>query len=68
MVAAELTVRRWSEKARTHKHTLAHRGLYVTLYKAFLSVSRAQRVYSAMGAYPWHSAAPSRAGAPEQRG
>lgn len=35
-------------------HPLPPLGLYVTLYKAFLSVSQAWCVYSAMGAYPWH--------------
>lgn len=35
-------------------HPLPPLGLYVTLYKAFLSVSQAWCVYSALGAYPWH--------------
>lgn len=56
------------QSVHTHTHPLPPRGLYVTLYKAFLSVSQARCVYSAMGAYPWHRAALSRAGAPERRG
>lgn len=35
-------------------HPLPPLGLYVTLYKAFLSVSQAWCVYTALGAYPWH--------------
>lgn len=35
-------------------HPLPPRGLYVTLYKAFLSASQARCVYTARGAYPWH--------------
>lgn len=35
-------------------HPLPPRGLYVTLYKAFLSASHARCVYTARGAYPWH--------------
>lgn len=35
-------------------HPLPPPGLYVTLYKAFLSASRAWCVYTALGAYPWH--------------
>lgn len=35
-------------------HPLPPLGLYVTLYKAFLSVSQAWCVYSELGAYPWH--------------
>ena len=35
-------------------HPLPSLGLYVTLYKAFLSVSQAWCVYTALGAYPWH--------------
>lgn len=49
-----LTVKRALMHARTHP--LPPQGLYVTLYKAFLSVSQARCVYSAMGASPWHPA------------
>ncbi len=35
-------------------HPLPPLGLYVTLYKAFLSVSQAWCVYTALGAYSWH--------------
>lgn len=35
-------------------HPLPPLGLYVTLYKAFLSVSQAWCVYTALGAYPQH--------------
>lgn len=35
-------------------HPLPLLGLYVTLYKAFLSASQAWCVYPALGAYPWH--------------
>lgn len=35
-------------------HPLPPLGLYVTLYKTFLSASQAWCVYTALGAYPWH--------------
>lgn len=35
-------------------HPLPPLGLYVTLYKTFLSASQACCVYTALGAYPWH--------------
>lgn len=35
-------------------HPLPPLGLYVTLYKAFLTASQAWCVYTALGAYPWH--------------
>lgn len=35
-------------------HPFPPPGLYVALYKAFLSASQAWFVYTALGAYPWH--------------
>lgn len=40
---------RWSDDT-----PISPLGLYVTLYKAFLSVSQAWCVYTALGAHPWH--------------
>lgn len=41
------------QTVRRHTH-FPPLGLYVTLYKAFLSASQAWCVYTALGAYPWH--------------
>lgn len=48
MVAAEPAVNGWTTPL------LPPPGLYVILYKAFLSASQAWFVYTALGAYPWH--------------